>query len=45
MYHEPTPAKALVDELPPCRGCDGHVERELIAIEPAAEVCLECMFL
>jgi sigma-B regulation protein RsbU (phosphoserine phosphatase) len=33
----------LVDELPPCCRCDGHVERELIAVEPAVDVCLECM--
>lgn len=27
----------------PCKACDGFVERELSAIYPASEVCLECM--
>jgi sigma-B regulation protein RsbU (phosphoserine phosphatase) len=28
---------------PECRGCHGAIERELVAIHPAAELCLECM--
>ncbi len=43
MHHETTQVTALVDDLPPCCKCDGHVERELIAVEPTADVCLECM--
>jgi len=26
-----------------CRNCHGSVERELVAIYPASEVCLDCM--
>jgi sigma-B regulation protein RsbU (phosphoserine phosphatase) len=26
-----------------CRGCHGAIERELVAIHPASEVCLDCM--
>lgn len=43
MYQDISPVTALVEDLPPCCKCDGHVERELIAVEPSADVCLECM--
>jgi serine phosphatase RsbU (regulator of sigma subunit) len=29
--------------LPACRGCRGAVERELVTIYPASDLCLQCM--